>query len=124
MTSLPRVQVSTASSESVDLSRDSDLHMCAMSLIHTSAPNTTLKYAKMIYFVQKSKLRPFKKHGHVYITDSWRVRSEYRLPLTPQVPGRDPSRSMRAILLDYLSPASRRCVAVLLSTPGLLDCAP
>lgn len=123
MTSLPRVQVSAASSESVDLSRDSDLHMCAMSLIHTTAPQTTLKYAKMIYSVERSNLRPFKKHGHVYITDSWRVRSEYRLAPTSRESG-DAGDRMRSILLGYLSPASRRCVEVLLSNPGLLGCAP
>lgn len=123
MTSLPRVQIASRPSGSVDLSRDSDLHMCALSLLHNHAPKTTLKYAKMIYYVQNAELKPTTKHGHVYITPSWRVRWEYRFPDAPPSPG-DPKKRLRAILLGYLSPASRLCVRVLLSSPSLLGSAP
>ena len=118
MTSLPRVQVSCADAD-VDLSRTSDLRMCAMSLVHTYAPKTTYRYAKMIYSIQNEKLQKIQKHGHIYITPSWRVRPEYRLPPSKPQPG-DPCARIKAILLDYLSPAARLCVQTLLLHPDLL----
>lgn len=120
MTSLPKVQVTGQVKHSIDLTRDSDLHMCATSLVHTCKPNTTLKYAKMIYSIRNVELKPTQKHGHLYITPVWRVRAEYQRPKTQQKPG-DPVQRIRSILLAYLSPASLQSVRVLLSNPDLLD---
>ena len=61
MTSLPKIQISKSNNINVDLRRDSDLRMCAMSLIHTQAPKTTLQYAKMIYSVDKKKTTTYEK---------------------------------------------------------------
>lgn len=119
MTSLPKVQVSNSSSIHVDLRCESDLNMCAMSLIHTHAPKTTLEYAKMIYSIQNKKLQPMKKHGHIYITPSWRVRPEYKTSPSTPLKG-DPGTRIRKILLELLSPAAHLCVLILLSNPDLL----
>ncbi len=119
MTSLPKVQVTTKEFVTVDLARESDLAMCAASLVHAIKPKTTTDYAKMIYSIQGQSLKPIRKHGHTYITPSWRVRHQYARPKTKPQDG-DPVQRIITILLNYLSPSAHRCVEALLLTPGLL----
>ena len=121
MTSLPKVQISKKNHLNVDLQRTSDLKMCAASLIHGKKPKTTKAYAQMIYSIQGKSLKTKHKHGHTYITDSWRIREEYEQPQTEKEPG-DPVARISAILLNYLSPATRLCVEALLLNPYLLEC--
>ena len=123
MTSLPKVQVRSNPSSMVDLSRDSDLMMCARSLIHTVQPKTTYEYAKMVYSIQCTTLKPMHKHGHTYITPTWRVREAYAYPQTERKTG-DPVARITSMLLMYLPPAARECTEVLLSNPALLADSP